>query len=197
MPHLSSDNRAELIDALGEAQRIGMLGDRSLDEVIDHSLPYADLIPVSAQTVVDLGSGGGDPGLVIAMARPDLRLTLVDRRSKRTDLLVRLVGRLRLRDRVEVVEADVADLPRRFPDRRWDVVTCRGFGPPAYTAEHAAPLLADGGLLLVTEPPESDGSRWLDRAVTATGLAFVQVTAGVAILNVPRGTSDTAPHPVP
>jgi len=188
MPQLSFHNRAELIDALGDAQRIGMLGDRPLDEVIDHSLPYADLIPATARTVVDLGSGGGDPGLVIAVARPDLAVTLVDRRSKRTDLLVRLVGRLGLRDRVDVVEADVADLPRRFPGRSWDVVTCRGFGPPAYTAEHAVPLLADGGLLLVTEPPGSDGSRWLDPAVQATGITFVQVRAGLAVLTVPRGT---------
>lgn len=191
MPRLSPDTRAHLIDALGDAQRIGMLGDRPLDEVIDHSLPYADLIPASATTVVDLGSGGGDPGLIIAMARPDLRVTLVDRRSKRTDLLVRLVGRLRLQDRVDVIEADVADLNRRYPGRTWDVVTSRGFGPPAYTAEHAAPLLSHGGMLLVTEPPESDGSRWLDPVVTATGLTCVQVRDGLAMLTVPRGTQHT------
>ena len=188
MPVLSDDNRAELIDALGEAQRIGMLGDRPLEEVIDHSLPYADLIPDDARSVVDLGSGGGDPGLVITMARPDLQVTLVDRRSKRTDLLVRLVGRLGIHDRVEVVEGDVADLPRRFPGRTWDVVTSRGFGPPDYTAEHARPLLADGGLLLVTEPPHSDGTRWLDPRVRGTGLEFLLVRDGIAVLSVPRGT---------
>ena len=92
MAILSEEDRKRLIDALGESQRIGMLGDRPVAEVVDHSLPYADLIPAGAQTVIDLGSGGGDPGLVIAMARPDLRVTLVDRRTKRTDLLVRLVG---------------------------------------------------------------------------------------------------------
>ena len=196
MPALSPHNRTELIDALGDAQRIGMLGDRPLDEVVDHSLPYADLIPATATSVIDLGSGGGDPGLVIAVARPDLWVTLVDRRSKRTDLLIRLVGRLGLRDRVEVIEADVADLPRRFPGRAWDVVTSRGFGPPDYTATHASPLLSEGGILLVTEPPDSDGSRWLTPAVTATGFKFVQVSAGIAVLTVPRGTNP-APEATP
>ena len=50
--------------------------------------------PTSSGTVVDLGSGGGVPGLVIARARPDLRLVLVDRRAARTDHLPRLVRRL-------------------------------------------------------------------------------------------------------
>jgi 16S rRNA G527 N7-methylase RsmG len=101
---------------------------------------------------------------------------------------VRLVGRLGLRERTEVVEADVADLPSRFPERRWDVVTSRGFGPPDYTAQHAAPLLVTGGVMLVTEPPESDGSRWRTPAVEATGLQLVLVRDGIALLTVPRGT---------
>jgi 16S rRNA (guanine527-N7)-methyltransferase len=178
MPSLSPDNRGQLIDALGEAQRIGMLGDRPLDQVIEHSLGFVAAIPASARTLIDLGSGGGDPGLVIATACPDLSVTLVDRRAKRTDLLVRLVGRLGLRERVEVVEADVEDLPQRFPGRRWDVVTSRGFGPPEYTGRLGVPVLADDGRLLVSEPPESDGSRW--HGVSA--LHLETLVAGVAVL---------------
>ena len=178
MSALSPDNRAKVIDALGEAQRIGMLGDRPLDEVIDHSLGFVEALPSQARTVIDLGSGGGDPGLVIAMACPEISLTLVDRRAKRTDLLVRLVGRLGLRDRVEVVESDVEEIPVRFANRTWDVVTSRGFGPPEYTARLAAPLLAAGGLMLVSEPPGSEGARWLG----VPGLGLREIVAGVAIL---------------
>jgi len=114
MPAFTPDNREKLIDALGDAQRIGMLGDRPLDEVVEHSLGFVAALPSSCRTVIDLGSGGGDPGLVIAMACPDLEIMLVDRRAKRTDLLVRLVGRLGLRDQVQVLEADVEDVPKRF-----------------------------------------------------------------------------------
>lgn len=178
MSALPPDSRAKLIDALGEAQRIGMLGDRPLPQVIDHSMGFVSALPPGARTVIDLGSGGGDPGLVIAVARPDLHLTLVDRRAKRTDLLVRLVGRLGIRDRVEVVEADVEDLPSRFPGRSWDVVTSRGFGPPGYTARLGRPLVGAAGRLLVSEPPVSDGSRWSD----AAGLELEAIVSGVAVL---------------
>ncbi len=182
VPTLSPQNREKLLDALGDAQRIGMLGDRSLNEVIDHSLAFVAALPEDIRTVVDLGSGGGDPGLVIAAARPEIMTTLVDRRAKRTDLLTRLVGRLRFQLHVEVVEIDVALLPQRFTGRTWDAVTSRGFGSPAYTAQHAAPLLATGGLLIVSEPPESDGARWRDPEVEATGLKWQKVQHGVAVL---------------
>ena len=45
--------------------------------------------------MLDIGSGGGLPGLVIAHDRPDVHVTLIDRREKRTDLLQRQVTRLR------------------------------------------------------------------------------------------------------
>jgi len=183
---LSSHNRQKLIDALGEAQRIGMLGAEDLSVAIDRALPFAVAIPADAESFIDLGSGGGLPGLVIAVVREDVSGLLVDRRGKRVDLLVRLIGRLGLGDRVRAVEADVADLPRRFPDRTWSVATSRGFGSPEYTAEHAAPLLAEGGLLLVSEPPNSDGSRWLSDRVAQTGFRLVSVAEGIAQLALSR-----------
>lgn len=182
MPDLSADNRTRLIDALGEAQRIGMLGDRPLNDVINHSLGFVQALSEQAQSVIDLGSGGGDPGLVVAVACPHLAVTLVDRRAKRTDLLMRLVGRLGLRERVEVIEADVEDVPLRCPGRTWDAVTCRGFGPPEYTARLAVPLMAPGGQLLISEPPNSDGSRWRTPDVARSGATFVGMAGSIAIL---------------
>lgn len=181
-PVLSAESRQKLHDALGEAQRIGMLGQGSLDDVIDRSLGFVRQIPDGARDVIDVGSGGGDPGLVIAVSCPGLQVTLVDRRAKRTDLLARLVGRLGVADRVEVIEADVAHLPRQCPGRTWDVVTSRGFGSPLYTAEHASPLLRIGGCLLVSEPPESSGDRWQSEAIDGTGLRLETVSLGVARL---------------
>jgi len=179
---LSPADRQLLIDALGEAQRIGMLGAEDLGVAIDRALPFASAIPATASSFIDLGSGGGLPGLVVAMARPDLTGLLVDRRGKRVDLLVRLIGRLGLDDRISALEADVADVPRRLPARHWSVATSRGFGSPAYTAEHAAPVVEPGGLLLVSEPPSSDGSRWIDPQVEAHGFRFETVTQGIAVV---------------
>jgi 16S rRNA (guanine527-N7)-methyltransferase len=178
---LSTHNRDTLRDALGEAQRIGMLGAGDLDAVIDRSLGFVRQLPEHTRQVIDLGSGGGDPGLVIAASCPDLSMTMVDRRAKRTDLLVRLVGRMGLSSRIEVVEADVADLARIFPSRVWDAATSRGFGSPAYTAEHAAPLI-EHGCLLVSEPPDSTGERWTVAEVRSAGFVLESVRFGVARL---------------
>ncbi|MEY4360731.1 MAG: putative ribosomal small subunit methyltransferase [Actinomycetota bacterium] len=179
---LEPENRQNLIDALGEAQRIGMLGDEDLGLAIDRALPFAAAIPPSVHSFVDLGSGGGLPGLVVAMARPDLVGLLVDRRGKRVDLLVRLIGRLDLGGRTQAVEADVADLPRRFPGQQWPVATSRGFGSPEYTAGHARQIVVPGGLLMVSEPPASDGSRWATEPVRAAGFRLEEVVGGIAHL---------------
>jgi 16S rRNA (guanine527-N7)-methyltransferase len=136
-------------------------------------------------TVVDLGSGGGVPGLVIAWRRRDLDVVLVDRRATRTDHLRRLVARLRLDERVTVLTAEARTLPRLLGGTV-DAVVARGFGPPPAVVRAAAPILADGGLLLVSEPP-GGGDRWADAAAD-----FVHCAEGgpIAVLTrVPRGTS--------
>jgi 16S rRNA (guanine527-N7)-methyltransferase len=179
---LSPENRKKVLDALGEAQRIGMLGDAPLEQVVDRSLAFVRALPLEARTVIDLGSGGGDPGLVIAVAEPDLLVTLVDRRQKRTDLLSRLVGRLGVQDRVEVVTSDVVELGQRLPGRFWDAATSRSFGPPEYTASHASALLQPGGVLLVSEPPASDGSRWENPEFRNGGFRLTELVDGVAVL---------------
>lgn len=151
-----------LIEALSLSQRLGMLGSRPVVDVIRQATAYVDALDAAGVTggvVVDLGSGGGVPGLVIARYRPELRLVLVDRRATRTDHLRRLVGRLAIDERVEVVPADAAQLPGLIPTPVGAVVA-RGFGPPADLLVAAAPLLGPGGVVVVSEPPESDGQRW-------------------------------------
>ena len=181
MSEPSDRQLTDLLDALGEAQRIGMLGPGSLDLAIRRAWAFVDRCPKEARSFVDLGTGGGLPGLVVAMGRPDLSGLLVDRRAKRVDLVTRLVGRLGLADRIRSWAGDVVDLPVVMDDR-WDVATSRGFGPPSYTASLAAPLLRPGGALLVSEPPESTGERWRDPAAVEARLRLVDVADGVALL---------------
>ena len=59
-----------LAEALAVSQRLGMLGERPIDEVIAHAGAFVDALAGTRGTVVDLGSGGGVPGLVIARAAP-------------------------------------------------------------------------------------------------------------------------------
>ncbi len=181
MSQPSEQQLTALIDALGDAQRIGMLGPGSLPDAIHRAWAFVDACPATARSFVDVGSGGGIPGLVVAVGRADLEGLLVDRRAKRVDLVARLIGRLGLRDRIQAWAGDVADLPIAI-GRRWDVATSRGFGPPAYTAELVAPLVHPGGVLLVSEPPGSTGERWLAADVTQHGFHLEDVVAGIARL---------------
>ncbi|MBA3604389.1 MAG: class I SAM-dependent methyltransferase [Acidimicrobiia bacterium] len=148
-----------LLDALASSQRLGMLGSLPIPDVIAHAEAFVGALADVRGVVVDLGSGGGVPGLVIAARRPDLQLVLVDRRRTRTDHLHRLVGRLDWSARVEVVTAQAAALPSVLGDSV-DAVVARGFGAPPAVLTAAAPLLAGGGRLVVSEPPSGSSSRW-------------------------------------
>jgi 16S rRNA (guanine527-N7)-methyltransferase len=151
----------ELVEALASSQCLGMLGDRPIPEVIEHATAFVTALEGVTGTVVDLGSGGGVPGLVIARARPDLRLVLVDRRAARTDHLTRLVRRLRLEGRVTVLNADVTAL--QLPA---DAAVARGFGAPGATLRAGARVVRPGGLIVVSEPPDASAGRWTDQPET-------------------------------
>ena len=146
-----------MIAVLEDSRRLGFLGDRPIDEVIAHARSFVDaLVPVTGR-VADLGSGGGVPGLVIALDRPDLEVVLVDRRAKRTDFLSRVVRRLGWADRVRVRAEDVAQTIEREAGS-FDAVVARGFGPPDLTLARGVELVRSGGLVVISEPPVGD--RW-------------------------------------
>ena len=166
-----------LAEVLGEAQRIGFLGDRPIGEVIDDSRAFVEaLAPIVFGTVADLGSGGGVPGLVVAVDRPDLRAVLIDRRERRTDFLRRAVSRA---ERAGVVAAgavdvwcdDVAAVARRSPGI-FDAVTARGFGPPDVTLALGSQLVRVDGLVIIAEPPSGD--RWPADLLERTGVDLVR-----------------------
>jgi 16S rRNA (guanine527-N7)-methyltransferase len=104
--------------------------------------------------LLDLGSGGGLPGLVVAVRWPQVSLVLLDSHGRRTAFLSEAVRRLGLEDRVSVRQ-DRAEVAGRDPSLRgyFDGVLARSFGRPAVVAECAAPLLRVGGWLVVSEPP--------------------------------------------
>lgn len=150
---------ADLVEALESSRRLGMLGAAPIADVIEHSSVFLAPLAAVSGTVVDLGSGGGVPGLVIAWMRPDLHVVLVDRRATRTDHLRRLVVRLRRHDQVEVLNAEAAALPRLL-DRPADAIVARGFGSPSQVLKAALPALASSGIIVVSAPPDDVDTRW-------------------------------------
>jgi 16S rRNA (guanine527-N7)-methyltransferase len=172
---------------------LGFLGPRPLEDQVAHARGFAAAAPrspASGDTACDLGSGGGLPGLVLAVeVWPESRWVLLEAMAKRAQLLGWAVEHLGIGDRVSVVHGRSEHVGRVGEALRgacW-LVTSRGFGAPQTTAEAAAPLLCVGGALIVSEPPDSDGSRWPADGLAQLGLVPQGVVrterAGYMVLN--------------
>jgi 16S rRNA G527 N7-methylase RsmG len=150
---------ATLLAALEVIRARGAIGERSLPAAIAHADRFVDLIPAEASSLVDLGSGGGLPALVIAARRPDLAVTMVERRATRADLLRRAITSLGIEHHCYVLATDV-DVVAQDRPRSFDVVTARSFADLPTTARAIDALLAPGGVALVSEPPEDRSGSW-------------------------------------
>jgi 16S rRNA (guanine527-N7)-methyltransferase len=181
---MGSGQLNELYEALGASQRLGFLGDRPIDEVVEHARLFVTALDGLHSTqgghpnVVDLGSGGGVPGLVVAYYRPDVALTLLDRRTKRTDFLRRVVSRLGWNERVDVVADDATNLVKSKRGL-FDGVVARGFGPPDQTLTIAAALIRPGGRAVISEPPQGD--RWSPTLLVRLGVERLTSEGRVAV----------------
>lgn len=174
-----------LIRIFSAAQRIGALGTQPVKDMISHACAFADALPLSVRTCIDLGSGAGVPGLVIAIARPEVRLTLVDRRSKRTDALQRAVKALGIEQQVSVVCADVESFARTANIKHsFDAACARGFGPPEFTLQWSAELVKAGGVIVVSEPPPGSPDRWQGMNLSALGVSEPTRIGPVAMFHV-------------
>lgn len=126
----------------------GLIGPREADRIWDRHLlncaAVRDLIPLGA-SVTDVGSGAGMPGIVLAVARPDLAVVLVESLARRTAFLNEVVANLGL-DNVSVVRSRAEDAVGTVPPA--DVVTARAVAPLDRLAAWCLPLARVGGRLL-------------------------------------------------
>jgi len=125
----------------------GLIGPREVPRLWDRHLVncalLAQAVPEQA-TVCDIGSGAGLPGLVLAIARPDLQVTLVEPLQRRTVFLEEVVRELGL-DQVEVVRGRADSLHGR---RRFAAVTSRAVAPLDRLLRWSRPLVEPTGALV-------------------------------------------------
>lgn len=177
-----------------------MTGPGPVEAHIEHAAGFAAVVGTAPEGLaVDLGTGGGLPGLVLAGLWPASRWWLVDRRRRSVAFVAGAVAEMGWSERVAVVEARAEDAGRDPARReRAALVVARGFGPPAVVAECAAPLLEPGGLLVVSEPPASAGQRWDAEALADLGLGMRgverRVGYGYAVLTKVNGCPDRFPR---
>lgn len=161
-----------LVELLEEAQRRGLLGPGDPRCHARHGEVWgAGLEPASE--VLDLGSGAGLPGLVLALRWPEARITLVDANRRRCAWLEVAVRELHIGGRATVVCGRAEELGHdRGLREAWELVVARGFGAPAVTCECAAAFCRVGGRLSVSEPPgPRQTDRWSAAGLGDLGLA--------------------------
>ena len=179
MPDTDRDGIAPeaLQNVLVAARDAGFLGPGPVERHLRHAEGFVALARMEAEgqspRMLDLGSGGGLPGLVVAGAWPEATMVLLEANERRAQFLERAVAACALQQRVSVVHQR-AEIFGRDPLYRatFDGVVARSFGAPAVVAECAAPLLRVGGWLIVSEPPSEDGP---PDAGLATDLTDVQL----------------------
>ena len=154
-----------LREALERARAAGFLGPGPIEPHLAHSVGFAAAAEAALgrqpATFSDLGTGGGVPGLVLALRWTGSRGVFVDSNQRRCAGLREAVLGLGLEERIDVLEQRAEVVGRPGPYReRFEVVTARSFAGPAATAEIAAGLVTVGGLLVVSEPPDAAIERW-------------------------------------
>ena len=130
-----------------EATVRGLIGPREVPRLWERHLVncalVTDLVPHGA-TVCDIGSGAGLPGVVMAIRRPDLTVTLVEPLLRRTTFLEEVVTVLSLTN-ISVVRARAESL---HGIRSFDVATSRAVAPMSRLSQWSLPLVRSGGAFL-------------------------------------------------
>ena len=123
-------------------------GDRIWQRHIANCLPITTLIPQGVQ-VADIGSGAGLPGIVIALARPDLKVSLIEPLQRRVDFLNEVISELHLP--VEVIRGRAEIVKKQF-----EVVTARAVAPLEKLMQISWHLIPRGGCLLAIKGDQAE-----------------------------------------
>jgi 16S rRNA (guanine527-N7)-methyltransferase len=111
------------------------------------SLLLTPLVPSTARTLVDVGSGAGVPGVPIRIVAHELEVTLVESRRKRASFLFAVRRELDMPD-IRVWHGRAEDLAESMPAAGFDVVTMRAVGEVERSLKLGAPLVGPNGRLL-------------------------------------------------
>jgi len=142
---------AELIIAENQKQNL-VSRKNPAQEVLKHirdSWEATRLIDFGGRMLIDIGSGAGFPGMVLAIAEPECDVTLLESDQKKSDFLKRVIEELNLKN-VQVLK-ERAEVAGRDPSRRgsYDLATSRAVAAAAVLAEYGLPFLKVGGRLIM------------------------------------------------
>lgn len=161
---------------VGAGVERGLIGPREAPRIWERHLlncaAVEELIPAGA-TVADIGSGAGLPGIPLALARPDLQITLIEPLLRRTMFLEEVVEDLGLGSQVRIRRGRAEDF---HGELRFDRVTSRAVAPLAKLARWSVPLVAPGGSVLALK---GDSAR---NEIEASRVVLSKLGVGEALL---------------
>lgn len=178
--------------------RMNLTSIRESDEAWSkHVFDSLTLIPLLAElddgsTIIDIGSGGGLPGIPLAIALPHLNFTLMDATKKKCDYLEQVASTLNL-DNVRVICARAEALGQDRGEKtatgradahreHYDIAMARGVGQIPMLAELTVPLVKVGGLVLMTK-----GQRAEDELADAKQALHMLHAAHAGTVDTPTG----------
>lgn len=176
----------ELLAAAGVER--GLIGPREVERLWDRHLLNSAVAGeriAKKATVVDLGSGAGLPGIPLILARPDLRVTMLEPMARRVAWLEEVVEALSLSATIVRGRAEEPAIKQRLAGA--DVVIARAVAPLDRLWRWSAPLLRPGGRLVAIKGESAEAEIARDgAAITRTGGGHLSVhRCGVGMLEVP------------
>lgn len=180
----AAERYAELLATAGVLR--GLIGPREVPRLWERHLLNCALLgealPRGAD-VCDIGTGAGLPGLVLAISRPDLTMTLVEPLLRRTSFLDEVVAALSLQN-VEVVRARAEAL---HGDREFSAVTSRAVAPLERLLGWSMPLVRQGGSLVAMKGASvREEIAAAEQALSTYGAGRVEVlTLGTGLIDPP------------
>lgn len=152
-----------------EGTEWGLIGPREVGRLwsrhLLNSAALAEVMPTGAE-VIDVGSGAGLPGIPLALARPDLGITLLEPLLRRVNFLELAVDNLGITDRVGVARGRAEDF-----DGSFDIATCRAVAPLDRLIGWCVPLLSPTGALIALKGASAaDEVAAVDKVLRKRGL---------------------------
>lgn len=145
------------------------------------SLAAGDVVAGSEGPIVDVGSGGGAPGIPLAAAFPDREVTLLESAGRKCDFLRQVAGGFPnvrvVQGRAEEQETDA-----------WGVAVAKALAEPPVAAEWCLPLVRPGGIVVLYTAADADAVRVSAVAARVGGgdATVVPVSATRALLVIPK-----------
>lgn len=131
-------------------RRINLIGvstrERVVTELFLDTLVPANHLPKKGK-MLDIGSGAGLPGLPLKIYNPQLKVDLLEVKSKKVSFLKHAVRLMKLKD-IEIIQARVENFERDAHRAEYDLVTARAFSGLGQTITQGSHLLVLGGLLI-------------------------------------------------